>query len=188
MASKTLLQLLRHCLRKEVIEKNLHLLYSLIYHETDINDALKNRACPFKKSDVDKILSIIQHASSCINDTENTLTVAHAMDILHRSIQTIMSLPSDSDDNSSEGNALDEKSHNSELEPDFSFTYEEEADPEVFFVPYVWEVIVCVITASSLEWSRTHIQVSPSMIVCPEEEETLIDKKDPSFSNDVTDV
>ena len=37
---------------------------------------------------------------------------------------------------------------------DFTFTYEEEADPEVFFVPYVWEVIVCVATASSIEWKK----------------------------------
>lgn len=42
---------------------------------------------------------------------------------------------------------------------DFMFTYEEEADPEVFFVPYVWEVIVCVLTASSIEWQKDRIQV-----------------------------
>jgi hypothetical protein len=42
---------------------------------------------------------------------------------------------------------------------DFTFTYEEEADPEVFFVPYLWEVIVCVVTSSTLEWNKERIQV-----------------------------
>jgi hypothetical protein len=43
----------------------------------------------------------------------------------------------------------------------FTFTYEEEADPEIFFVPYVWEVIVCCATASSIEWDKRKIQVFP---------------------------
>ena len=43
----------------------------------------------------------------------------------------------------------------------FSFTYEEEADPETFFVPYVWEVIVCCATASSIEWAKSEIRVFP---------------------------
>mmetsp|Transcript_11501 Transcript_11501/g.14492 ORF Transcript_11501/g.14492 Transcript_11501/m.14492 type:complete len:142 (+) Transcript_11501:1-426(+) len=42
---------------------------------------------------------------------------------------------------------------------DFRFTYEEEADPEIFFVPYVWEVIVSCVTASSLEWNKKRIKV-----------------------------
>eukprot|EP00979_Chaetoceros_neogracilis_P003148 scaffold535_cov225-Chaetoceros_neogracile.AAC.5 len=41
---------------------------------------------------------------------------------------------------------------------DFKFTYEEESDPETFFIPYVWEAIVCTVTASSLEWDRMNIK------------------------------
>ena len=41
---------------------------------------------------------------------------------------------------------------------DFTFNYEEEADPEVFFVPYVWEVIVCVVTSSTIEWKKDDIR------------------------------
>jgi hypothetical protein len=40
---------------------------------------------------------------------------------------------------------------------DFSFTHEEEADPEIFFIPYVWEVVVCVTTVISIEWERENI-------------------------------
>ena len=42
---------------------------------------------------------------------------------------------------------------------DFRFTYEDEADPEIFFVPYLWEVIVSCVTASSLEWNKKRINV-----------------------------
>ncbi len=42
---------------------------------------------------------------------------------------------------------------------DFRFTYEEEADPEIFFVPYLWEIIVSCVTASSLEWNKKKIKV-----------------------------
>ena len=47
---------------------------------------------------------------------------------------------------------------------DFTFTYEEEADPEIFFVPYVWEVIVCAVTAISVEWNKDRIRVLSSEI------------------------
>jgi len=42
-----------------------------------------------------------------------------------------------------------------------TFTYEEEADPEVFFVPYIWDVIVGTLTTTTMEWSRNKIQVFP---------------------------
>jgi hypothetical protein len=78
-------------------------------------------------------------------------------------------------------------------EEDFTFSYEEEADPEIFFVPYVWEVIVCVVTSSSVEWNKDKIQVFPLL----EEEEVPIDlptdgplpQVDPTqFSKDVSDL
>lgn len=42
---------------------------------------------------------------------------------------------------------------------DFKFTYEEESDPEIFFIPYVWEVIVSTVTSSSIEWDKIDIKV-----------------------------
>jgi hypothetical protein len=42
---------------------------------------------------------------------------------------------------------------------DFKFTYEEESDPEIFFIPYLWEVIVSTVTSSLLEWDRKNIRV-----------------------------
>jgi len=61
--------------------------------------------------------------------------------------------------------------HNEQdMEEDYTFTYEEEEDPEIFFVPYLWEVIVCVVTASSLEWKKRLIRVFP--LLEEEEEES----------------
>lgn len=32
---------------------------------------------------------------------------------------------------------------------------------EIFFVPYIWDVIVCSLTASTFEWARDRIKVFP---------------------------
>jgi len=48
-----------------------------------------------------------------------------------------------------------------ESDEDFAFSYEEESDPEIFFLPYVWEVIVCAISSSILEWDKKNIKVFP---------------------------
>lgn len=42
---------------------------------------------------------------------------------------------------------------------DFKFTYEEEADPETFFIPYLWSVIVCTVASSLVEWDKRNIKV-----------------------------
>jgi hypothetical protein len=43
-------------------------------------------------------------------------------------------------------------------EEDYTFLYEEEADPEVFFVPYLWDLIVCTVTAGAMEWKKDDIK------------------------------
>lgn len=142
---------------------------------------------------MDRILSTVGHASSLIQESGGSLSAIHAMEVLKQNVQSIMSHPSEFS-NSADEDALDDRDHHKEdIEPDFSFTYEEEADPEVFFVPYVWEVIVCVITASSLEWSRPHIRVSPTMtIACEDEDRTMTtttsEQDSSSFSKDVSDM
>lgn len=42
---------------------------------------------------------------------------------------------------------------------DFRFTYEEEADPEIFFIPYLWDVVVSCVSASTIEWHKKKIKV-----------------------------
>ena len=55
------------------------------------------------------------------------------------------------------------KNFSSQLSPaateeEFTFLYEEEADPEVFFVPYLWDLIVSVVTAGTMEWEKDDIK------------------------------
>ena len=74
---------------------------------------------------------------------------------------------------------------------DFTFTYEEEADPEIFFVPYVWEIVVCVVTSSSVEWNKHQIQVFPLLDEEPMEENGAAETVPipvGEYSKDVSDV
>lgn len=96
-----------------------------------------------------------------------------------------------------EENIFDSNGANDPHEPDFTFTYEEELDPEVFFIPYVWEVIVCVVTAGSIEWSKPRIKVFPLNNSTTSEYDGIdaidnydddISESDASFSLDMIDV
>lgn len=70
---------------------------------------------------------------------------------------------------------------------DFTFTYEEEADPEIFFIPYLWEVVVCVATASSIEWEKNKILAFP-LLEEEEEDDTPDAPPTTGFSQDVSDL
>jgi hypothetical protein len=76
---------------------------------------------------------------------------------------------------------------------DFLFTYEEEADPEIFFVPYVWEVIVCVLSSATIEWHKNQIAIFPLLEEAVEEVDhhvsnDTLESAIPQFARDVTDV
>merc|ERR1711862_886337 len=63
---------------------------------------------------------------------------------------------------------------NSNINGDFTFIYEEDIHPEVFFVPYIWEVVVKVVTHNFLEWNLDNISLF------------LDDNKDDSSSSTTT--
>ena len=44
---------------------------------------------------------------------------------------------------------------------------------ETFFVPYVWDVIICTLTSTTMEWSRSKIRIFPLNDDDDEEEESL---------------
>ena len=103
---------------------------------------------PFKKSEITRVYTVIKTASKIIESQFNARTATKALHILTENMDQLRE-------------AVAEKKKKSSEKEDFQFTYEEEADPEVFFVPYIWEVIVCTITASSVEWEKDKIQVFP---------------------------
>jgi hypothetical protein len=131
-------------------------------------------ACPVKKSELACIQTVISSASSLIQQDGDARTAPKAMHVLQENMSLLQEAVA---------------AHARDDSGDFTFTYEEEADPEIFFIPYVWEVIVCVVTASSIEWETNKILVFPLL----EEEEGQEEEEAPAlpatgFSADVNDV
>ena len=133
-------------------------------------------------------------------DGKNTRTAQKALKALSDHIHQLVDAVKESSTNGRNNKSIDYQS----TEDDFTFTYEEEADPEIFFVPYVWDVIVCVMTSSTMEWDKSHINVFPLLEVDDDSAEHDValegDDEDnsgidsemqsmiPHFARDVTDV
>mmetsp|Transcript_12372 Transcript_12372/g.17843 ORF Transcript_12372/g.17843 Transcript_12372/m.17843 type:complete len:946 (-) Transcript_12372:3-2840(-) len=155
-ASRALLQLLKQTLRNDKLEKNLHLVYALVYLQDDFDGAVKSAMFT---TELGRIPWIIAQADSIIRGDGQTITAVQAMDVLRNDVKSLKtSRPGMEHEDS---NLSDTSNTDSIFDADCTFTYEEEADPEIFFVPYVWEVIVCVVTASFLEWNKSTIRVFP---------------------------
>lgn len=114
--------------------------------------------CPFKKGQVSRIQTVIRLASKIIEESGDARIASKALKVLSDSMNTLKDAVSDR-------NAATPNSRKQELqllgEEEITFTYEEEVDPEIFFVPYVWEVVVCAVTSSTIEWNKKRIQVFP---------------------------
>jgi len=110
---------------------------------------------------IDKANVIIQEKSDGISAGE-TLGVLKANIKKLKSYQTPEGLVSEEDSvaASSEGSVSSDQSDLSDI-GNLTFQYEEEADPEVFFVPYIWDVIVGTLTTTTMEWTRNKIQIFP---------------------------
>jgi len=123
---------------------------------------------------------VIAAAASLIEQDGSARTAAKALKILSDNIEVIHE-------------AVTDRRKRAEPE-DFTFTYEEEADPEIFFVPYLWEVIVCVVTSASIEWNTNRIQVFPLLDEADDDGEDFDDSDTPAtelipqFARDVSDV
>jgi hypothetical protein len=114
---------------------------------------------PFKGYDIDTIKALIENADSEMRKSGQARTATQAMEILKRSIESIADASSLGDSFRDKADSEESVTSFSEATGDFTFTYEEEADPEIFFVPYVWEVVVCAVTSSSIEWNQSRIQL-----------------------------
>jgi hypothetical protein len=147
--SRTLLGLLKHCVSSRNMERNLHLVYALVYHQSDLQRLFKADKA-FTKSEINGIQLVTSAAFSVIQK-EGARSAPKALKVLENHAKEILQ-------------AIDDpKKHVGKRkdQDDFTFTYEEEGDPEIFFVPYAWEVIVCVVTSSSVEWDKPKILVFP---------------------------
>jgi hypothetical protein len=136
--------------------------------------------CPFIKQEYSRVQAAIRTAASLIEKAA-ARTATKALLVLDEEVETIRKAVTD---------------NRKKNQDDFTFSYEEETDPEIFFVPYVWEVIVCTVTASSIEWQKKNIRVFPLLeIEEGAESSSLLDSPvDPAlmpqqgFAQDVSDV
>lgn len=145
--TRTLLRVLKDCLSTKNIEQNLQLVYAMMYHQTDFKRQVSTPGAPFSKSETSRLLKVIEKAASILDESGDARTAAKALSILSSKMHLLKE-------------AVSEKKKRS-ANDDYTFTYEEESDPEIFFVPYVWEVVVCVVTSSSIEWQKNDIKVFP---------------------------
>ncbi|KAI2491903.1 hypothetical protein MHU86_22669 [Fragilaria crotonensis] len=172
--ARTLLGLLRHCLSPKNIDKNLQLIYSLVYQQAELKSLIDKPTIGSLKTELGRVNKIVQLAGKLVHDNGDARTAPKALMVLKLNMDKL------------------KEASEAIQEADFTFTYEEEADPEVFFVPYIWEVVVCVVTSSTIEWDTSRIQVFPLL---DEEEEANSDpvggedqRLMQGFANDVSDV
>ena len=115
-----------------------------------------------KQGDVSSITDLIQRANQIIDQQGSGRSAVESMKTLQMYSAELKSKSS----RGNRGRASSADSISSEATDatdlgNLTFTYEEEADPEVFFVPYLWDVVVGTLTLSTLEWSREKILAFP---------------------------
>lgn len=151
---RTLLQLIKHSIRPKYIEENIHLAYALLLEQRGIEMMCQHAS--MSKSDLTPIVDLIQKANSIIERHGSGRSAAEAQQTLKMHAEELKS-----DETRGRTSSADSISSEATDLGNLTFTYEEEADPEVFFVPYLWDVIVGALTTSTLEWSRDKILVFP---------------------------
>ena len=116
-------------------------------------------------------------------DASNARTAQKALKTLGEQMHQIIDVVRESSTPARNNKSLDYQS----TEDDFTFTYEEEADPEIFFVPYVWEIIVCVMTSATMEWDKSRIQVFPLLDIDDDDDDDD-DENDANHNNGALDA
>jgi hypothetical protein len=151
----TLLTVIKQSLSPNSIEANLHLTYALVYHQADLIKLCKDTNL-YSTKETGRILSVTLKASSLIQ-AEGARTAPKALKVLQDQVGSLIAAAEAADAK------IPSKRRRSPStgEDDYTFTYEEEADPEIFFVPYVWEVVVCCTTSTTISWKKDDIRVFP---------------------------
>jgi hypothetical protein len=80
--------------------------------------------CPYTKSDISRLQKVLLTATTIIDQGGDTRTAPKALKVLSDHVDQLVQVVTDK---------RSKRSHQGG--EDFTFTYEEESDPEVFFVP-----------------------------------------------------
>jgi hypothetical protein len=110
---------------------------------------------------------VMAHFGRMFDETEETLSVEKAMELLEKGARQLVSKLRAEENNSyaqtqthaeAYTHTHAHEQHSMAKDPDLKFTYEEEADPEQFFVPYIWEVVYAQ-TKEDVSWVPARIRV-----------------------------
>ena len=110
---------------------------------------------------------VMAHFGRMFDETEETLSVEKAMELLGKGARQLVSKLRAEENNShaqtqthteAYTHTHTHEQHSMAKDPDLKFTYEEEADPEQFFVPYIWEVVYAQ-TKEDVSWVPARIRV-----------------------------
>ena len=174
---RALLHVVKSCLAAKTIERNLQLVYAIVYNQVELRKVLADKTSAFKKSEVSRLQMVLDEALKILESAGDTRSAPKAIKAMEQDIARLQSVTG-------------EKKKKRENQDDFTFTYEEEADPETFFVPYVWEVVVCCVSAGSLEWEKDRIRVFPLLDddYVPDSKEVMDKPDKQAFAKDVSDV
>lgn len=179
--SRALLGLIRHCLSPQNVEQNSHLIYALVYHQADLIRLCRSTASGpggkqrplYPPRQTERIQGVTLKASALIQ-REGARSAPLALRVLQTQMAELKEAAAAADarvssrspsrrrprqDDGDVGtNGAASSAPSPPVEEEFTFTYEEEADPEIFFLPYVWEVIVCVVTSGTMDWKKDEIR------------------------------
>jgi len=152
--SRSLLRFLTKSVRNDVMEKNMHIVYALVYRKAELDSIISENPAAFSKVELGKIPALVSQANSLLSEDNVVRSAEQAMDFLKINISSLKAIgTSPFHSGLSPGNS-DEDDYE-----DFTYEYEEEDDPEIFFLPYVWEVVSCVVTSGVMDWDKSRAYV-----------------------------
>ncbi|KUF92855.1 Dynein regulatory complex protein 1 [Phytophthora nicotianae] len=135
---RLLLGVISSCLKAKQLPRNPQLIYSLL-HRADTFAALQQHsefAAHVHNGPVWSTLARFQAVVDAKTSPDDVLDTDMVLDIIRGECVSLLAASSAG---SRTGGAL--KHHTSVDDDDASYRYEEEADPEQFFVPYIWKLI-----------------------------------------------
>ena len=182
---RTLLQLIKHSIRSKCLAKNIYVVFEILRDQkvfaamlqckhdgsfrciSETWSSLVLTCLPSFKldpslGDLSAMSSLIATAQMIVKPTGGGISARKTLKLLEDNISELKSY-------SSEGTLLRQNSHSDDSSSvasdasdlgNLTFQYEEESDPEVFFLPYLWDIVVSTLTtSSSMEWRRSSIQI-----------------------------
>jgi len=156
---RTLLQLIKHSIRPKCLEKNMHLLYSLLLEQRELIRISNSNL--FKHGELESIVALMKRALDIIQKQGSGMSAEDTMDILKRNVSDIKAYSHQEGISRNRTNSDDSLASDASDLGNLTFTYEEEEDPEIFFIPYIWDVVVCSISSATIEWKRDKVNVFP---------------------------